>query len=205
MEKIAAAGTGGKHTDNIAKNITAILKPENKLPQPFSVQVPYNTKPEMTSINLPHEMFASVYCEYPDAFTRIFHPDTGASIAFWNSQEGHPQMDNRPIKERSDYKEKCTALGMHGDEVPVTEIGKSGCQLFLTFSFFSLLAGAVSTLDSMVWIWGVFEKFILPGEHGTIDIFMSILTWSFYWLWLGKWPTEDWRGNAKLILQITYD
>ena len=56
--------------------------------------------------------------------------------------------------------------------------------------------------DSNVWIWGVFEKFVIPtgAVPGTVDIFFRILRWSFQSLYEGRWPRADWREVPTLHL-----
>ena len=94
------------------------------------------------------------------------------------------------------WQRKAVPIGIHGDEVPAVGIGKVWREMFLTFQWYSLMAASTahSTTDLMMWIWGVWERFCIPGELGTIDSSMVILVRSLHALFLGKWPSHDWRG-----------
>ena len=76
----------------------------------------------------------------------------------------------------------------------------------LTFGFYSLMVAktGAATTDLMLWIWACIHTVILEGQDGTIDAFMSILSWSFLALYHGKWPTHDWRGVQTLGFSVSY-
>ena len=176
--------------------------PDISLPDPFQFEVPFK-KPlghKKTSAMLPHEVFSAIYHFYPDAWSTSVLPTEQVLSSFWDGNRGHPQMSNHPVKDRSDFRTKCIPIGMHGDEVPVTGIGKCWSKMLLTFSWFSMVAGAASTKDAMFWVWATFEQFSVEGEHGTLDTFMKVLEWSLYWMWRGLWPTHSWTGEKQLVI-----
>ena len=80
--------------------------------------------------------------------------------------------------------------------MPITGKGKCWCKSLLTFEWCSLL-GHGKTCDRMFWIWGTFDKMMeVEHEPYTLTYFWRILSWSFFWLQQGRWPTTDWQGNA---------
>ena len=94
---------------------------------------------------------------------------------------------------------------LHGDEVLVMGVGKIWCHSVLAFSWCSPLSVAAgrSASDAMVYVWGVFEKYIWPTTPegmGTIDSFFELLAWSFGILFTGKWPHTKWKGQKHLDL-----
>lgn len=175
---------------------------ESNLPMPYTVSMPYKDGDRSTSMLLPHELFAAMYADGDLWESTVFPP--GAQIeAFWSAFGTHPLMEGHPVKRRALYQKKCVPLAFHGDEVPVTGKGKIWCKQALSLSWFSILANAMGacTLSVMVYVWGVFEKFVAPdrpGAHGTMQVFWNIMRWSFGVIYSGVWPAYDWRGVAKL-------
>ena len=108
-------------------------------------------------------------------------------------------MEGNPIRDRVDLGSKCIPLGFHGDEVPITGKGKCWCKSMLTFEWCSLL-GQGLTCDRMFWVWGSFDK--LLEEEVTLHVFWKVISWSFFWLQQGKWPTTDWNGNSYPVNSI---
>ena len=79
-------------------------------------------------------------------------------------------------------------------------IGKIWCRSALVLSWNSLMAtaGGASLEDTNLYIFGLFEKFILPASEftqGTMAALWTLLRWSFDCIWQGKWPARDWLGN----------
>ena len=71
--------------------------------------IPYKSDDQWAAhIMLPHELFASLYHNYRDAWSRAILPEQPNE--FWESCGAHPQLQ--------------VPLGMHGDAVSVTGIGK---------------------------------------------------------------------------------
>eukprot|EP00972_Heterocapsa_arctica_P050846 7473023-Heterocapsa_arctica.AAC.1 len=72
----------------------------------------------MQSVLLPHEMFASLYHDYPDARKRYIVPDTARLGSFWATMQHHPQMAGLPLLQQDQYDKLAVPLGIHGDGVP---------------------------------------------------------------------------------------
>ena len=59
-------------------------------------------------------------------------------------------------------------------------------------------AGGAGYQDANLYIWGIFEKYVLPAAGpvlGTMEVFWKIMKWSFEALASGKYPLMDWRGQ----------
>ena len=200
LEDLASAGSDGKHSNNIHRDIMKKFGEKSSLPQPMSVSMPFanNLGEQTQAILLPHEMFASIYRSYRDTWETSLVPSVDRLESFWKAVERHPIMLNHPNLTRADYKQRCVPLGLHGDEVPVTGRGKCWCKSMLTFQWVSLV-GVGGTRDRMMWIWSVVEKYCVPGENGTLDVYWQVMRWSLHWLWMGVWPDRDWQGNVQYV------
>lgn len=88
-------------------------------------------------------------------------------------------------------------------------LGKSWVKKMVNFSWSSLLRCG-NTKDSSYWVWGMLEKIGVTAEgpeaahmhrsskNKTLNEFFRILRWSFYWLWMGLWPSSDVDGKKYL-------
>lgn len=202
LEELAKAGSHGRHVNNIHRDIMSTASKQCTLTA-FSTKLPFKGGAlATTEILLPHEQFADLYHNHPASFAKRMVPDANALPTFWEAIKGHPLMAALHIADTS----KAIPLGLHGDEVPITGLGKIWCRLALTFQFYSLVAAAtgLSTVQLMFWVWAVFEKMCMDGEEGTVETFLKILTWSFQALFHGKWPTCDWKGNKQLHMVSLY-
>ena len=203
LEHLANAGASGKHVNNVNRSVMKYAGAKSLLPVPFKPKLPYKMGfgEQTTAILLPHEMFAAIYHSYPDAWQTSICPGAMRLGEFWDSQASHPQMGDHPVKTRGDWKRHAVPLGLHGDEVPLVGVGKCWVRMQLTFSWFSL-AGArgIGTKQSLLYIWSALDKLSVEGPGGTVDQFMEILTWSFFWLWKGLWPDRDHTGKKSITL-----
>ena len=203
LKALAKAGSFGKQQQNVNREVQKLLEACTTLPAPLILKLPYKEPwgEAETGMLLPHEMFAHVYKHYKDAWSSMMMGGREeACSTFWTQVEHHPQMSGHSVKSRRDYKNKCVPLGIHGDEVPVTGVGKVWSKLLLTFSWFSLLSGHCSAMSSCIWISGIWCSMAVPGDNGTLHEFFKVLRWSLYWLWLGKWPTHDWNNKKNFGL-----
>lgn len=198
LDDLAKAGTYGKYANNVHRDIMASVRGRVEY-QPYDCYLPFEKFGEQPAkINLPHETFAYLYNNRPEAFKKQVLPDTSQLHEFWKTMEDHPGISALVGEDLS----KAVPLAMHGDEVPITGVGKIWCKSALTFQFFSVLAHAAATptKELMFWVWAVFEKFLSPGEDGTVASFMNIMKWSYEALFKGEWPDHDWHGHKQLDL-----
>ena len=200
---VAAIGAGGKHPSKCHGDLIKLVEPQIKLPQPTVAKLPFKApvKEHDQAMFLPHEVFASLYKDYGDAWVRSMVPSEGNIPEFWDSVAEHPSLQNHPLKLRGDFRSKCIPIGLHGDDVPCTGLGKCWVSKQTQFSWYSLLATGESTKDGMFWIYGCMEKLRSNdlASH-TMHKFLHILAWSFLWLSRGQWPDEDWNGKKLLVM-----
>ena len=100
--------------------------------KPFEVKLPFAKWGEQeTEILLPHEQFSNLYYNFPNSFSKRFLPDPEVLPNFWESVKGHPFIDGfeksqSEEREEALSPEKAIPLGLTGDEVPITGVGKLG-------------------------------------------------------------------------------
>ena len=191
-----------KHGKNLSGAVTNLLKKASPLPQPMQVNMPYKSGFFDTSLMLPHELFAYMF-SLPEVWARCVCSSLGELRNFWDIFGRHPCMVNHPAKANSNWKSTTVPLQLHGDEVPILGVGKIWCASALQFNWSSIIAvcHGGSIADTMMYVWGIFEKFVCAStaaSMGTMDVFFSILAWSFTILSEGVWPTHDWRGIRSL-------
>ena len=197
LEKLAHAGTSGTNVQNLHRDIMASVRERTSL-QPSQFYIPFKSVGEqMQLMTLPHEYFAHIYYHYPNTFRKTVLPPHCDLSDFWQGMDGHPCMDGLDL---AGHAHKSIPFGLHGDEVPITGVGKVWARSALTFQTFSLLAASVglAAKECMLWVWSVFEKLCIEGAGGTVATFMTILKWSWEAWREGKWPVKDWLGNKLL-------
>ena len=197
-----------KLSKNVQRCLDQDLRKIAALPKPMEADIPMQGGPTdcaSSAILLPHETVHGFF-NSAQGWLKCILPDTNQLPGFWNVFRHHPCMENHPVLSETDFDTTFIPLCLHGDEVPAQGVGKIWSQSALQFSFNSLLASAAGRLpeDCSLFVWGVFEKFVLPTTEaalGTMDVFFEILQWSFRCLYEGKWSRKDWRGIANLDFQ----
>ena len=99
----------------------------------------------------PHEMFASLYHDYPDEWSKRILPDRSLIPKFWTAIQNHPILNGHPVKRVAGWFHRCIPISVHGDGVPVTGVGKSWGKMADVFHWTSCLATG-STLDICFYI-----------------------------------------------------
>lgn len=194
LQNISKIGGSGHLDNNMHRDLQPFLS-KTKIPPALKAQFPFKTSGfQQQSIVLPHELFAALCHDYPNAWQTVLLPEQNLLQEFWAAQAEHPNMIGNPIQQRPNYTTKCLPLGLHGDEVPITGKGKVWSKSFLTFEWLSLLGRGWGPAR-MFFIWGGFDKLLDISDTGTLAYFWKILAWSFFWLLQGTWPTHDWQGN----------
>ena len=159
---------------------------------------PYNTLTQQ--MLLPHELFANIYRWYPATWAKAIMPSQDRLAEFWRVNSSHPCMRDSPLKLREGYQKFGIPISIHGDDVPITGVGKSWCQQMTTFSWCSMI-GFGSVKDLSYFIFGCFDKLRAVSEDqskDTLGVFFKILCWSLRWLYLGQWPDRDWNNKMYL-------
>ena len=163
------------------------------------MNIPFKDGNHPTGILLPHELFAALY-QHPGFWKVAMVPDDAKLPELWTAIQGHPALQQHPIKHKAGWRTHGVPMVLHGDEVPVVGIGKIWSRSSLCFSYCSLLANAMGgTMDDIqLYCWSVFEKFCVPSTPfllGTMDTFFKIMQWSFQAMYMGVWPDTDWTGS----------
>ena len=150
-----------------------------------------------SAILLPHELFSVIYDKHKDVFLQRLCGGSYSNIdKFWTSMGNHPAYPSHPLVSRDDHKTRCVPLSLHGDGVPVTGVGKSWSKSMEAYTWNSLL-GKGSTIMTNFLIFMFFTQLVI--KNADFDLrqqFFKRLHWSFYWLFIGKWPSRDENGKA---------
>ena len=191
-----------QHSKNFNPSIMKELAKDSDLRMPREFDIPMEDTgmgSASSSILLPHELFHHLFHNAKGWASSIL-PDQRLLRKFWNSFKEHPAMASHPVLARTNYQDYCIPLSLHGDETPITGVGKIWCRkaLLLTWSSLIAIAGGNSSEDCNLYIHGLFEKFIKPTTEttiGTMQAIWLILKWSFTAIWKGEWPTLDAWGR----------
>ena len=175
----------------------AKVEPMIQIAQPYSANLNFvNPHGEFAQeMLLPHEIFATLYENERDAFNRCILGPPGKIDSFWNRMKNvpHPSWPGHPLATRD--LSKAVPISVHGDECPISGIGKQWCKKMLNVSWSSMV-GKPGTKTSQHWSFGLIEKTGVPkGPQATLPMLWKIFAWSLQCLWLGMWPTHDFRGQ----------
>lgn len=195
LRKISAIGTCGSHSQNCHRDFLALVATKTKICKPLQEKVPFKDGLYLQSIMLPHELFHCMWKEYKEYFIHALAPGgSNRLVSFWKSFEKHPCMQSgamTAIRQHRSYPHRCLPVGMHGDAVPTTGVGKIWAKMQLCFSWFCLLRRKGSKASNFL-IWSGFETLM---SKSTLDHLFKILVWSFGCMASGKFPSKDWNGN----------
>ncbi|CAE7780475.1 unnamed protein product [Symbiodinium necroappetens] len=143
-------------------------------------------------------MFASLFRSYGPAFRKHILPRPEELKPFWTKVAGHPALQGHDVLSRGDRFTKAIPIGVHGDDCPVSGLGKCWVSKLSTLSWYSFMGMASRTLEKLLWIYSCPEKYRLNQSdeyEPTLDTFFRILAWSLTWLYRGQWPDTDFNGD----------
>jgi len=195
LTKLASVGSHGVHKNNCHRDILQYASSFVKLQNPFYETIPFKDKfgDQLQAIMLPHETFAYMHDNCPDAFKALICPGPDILEDFWTSVDGHPQLVEHPVRDRDGYKRQAIPIQFHGDGVPTTGRGKIWVRMLTMFSWASMV-GSGKTTDAQLYIYGLQDR--LTAKGATLKTFFQILAWSFKFLFLGTWPTHPWNSDT---------
>jgi len=207
QETVAGIGVDGQYSNKCYADLMKKVETNITLPQPHREHLKFAGRlgEQVQEMLLPYEMFAAFYQCKP-TWSSVIVPDPDLLSKFWNSQKkGHPQWKGHPLESFSaEQLQKMVPISLHGDEVPVTGIGKQWSRKMVNFSWHSLVSSTASVRDSQFFIWALFDKAGLTGEeigndgYNTLWNFFKVLSWSFEFLFKGIFPTHDVNGKKQL-------
>lgn len=141
---------------------------------------------------LPHELFATIYARFPQVFTKdILGGSADNPAKFWEAAKDHPSMIGHPMLRKRDPFSKAVPIALHGDGVAVSGCGRSWSRSVDVYSWASLLSYG-ETLTTNFMIYMMYANLI---TEASMKEFWALLTWSFYWLFVGRWPSRDHNGK----------
>ena len=201
ISTMAAAGCNGKYPNKCYGDIMKNCVPaEVRVPSPFLFQLPMKDPVGeiMQACLVPHELVASIWSSYKATWHHSILGSEGRLQEFWNEMEQgrHPAVTPELLGSKPRFRSTCIPLGLHGDGVPLTGIGKGWQQTITNFSWFSLLAEG-KTDETLFFIFALFDKLRVFGSdtNATAHRFFQLLHWSFRALFRGQWPAHDFEGN----------
>ena len=202
--KVAKIGASGQYSNKCYGDLMKIVEANIKLPEPHRVYLRFAPPlgDQVQEMLLPHETFAALF-QCKATWNKVILPNIDLPSEFWSAQENkHPQWQGHPIAKMNPKQlQYLIPLSLHGDEVPVTGVGKQWSRKMVNFSWHSLLSNTASVRDSQFFIWALFDKAGVHEEddgYNTMWKFFEILSWSFEFLFKGIYPTHDVNGKALL-------
>ena len=198
LANLSSLGSEGKHSNNVHRDLLALVKDTSSLPEALFVKMPLKNMSVLQAVMLPHLVFHCLFTKYKDYWNSCFLPDGHASLQrFWSSFSSHPCMEGFQGS-RPQWQRWTLPIGMHGDAVPTLGCGKVWAKLIQGYSWTCLLAKG-TTKQRSFFLWGVFEQILKHGPGGTLEVFFQILSWSFTALYRGTFPESDWQGNKYAV------
>lgn len=202
VSMVATIGCSGQYQNKRYSDLMSRIEPNLTLPKPHKCKMKFAGKlgEQTQEMLLPHEMFAAFYSN-TKFWQTVILPDEDHPLTFWHAQrEGkHPQWNGHPLQEMDDAGlSKVIPVSLHGDEVPVTGLGKQWTKKMVNWSWHSMLSRVASVKHSQFYIWSMFDKAGLDeggGGYSTMDHFFRVLCCSFRAMFEGIWPTCDVEGR----------
>ena len=210
LKTLAELGSKGKYEGNIKRDLMAAIG-YPQMPEAIEFAVPMRiTKPKDGGsavvqekpfpVLAPHEVFAYLFENDKKRFYKLFMNADGENDnlkGFWDEvvKRKDPRVIDHDMQTRhASWRSKAVPIMVHGDGVPCVRVGKAGTKSFDTYSWQAVLARG-STLMVKILLFGLFEdsKVKLEGSDGTMFRIWDMLMWSFWFAYLGIWPTVDWR------------
>ena len=206
LERVSTIGSSGLYPNKCYGELMQRIPYEIKVPKPLSAPLPFKRPLNelQQAFLLPHELFASIWEWYPKTWAKAIVSSKSSLREFWATNRHHPAMESHDLKDKPNYCEWAIPVSLHGDDVPITGVGKAWVSQMTTFSLCSLM-GSGETKDIMFFVYGCFEKLRVVDEDqakDTLGCFFKLLTWSLEWLYRGQWPDRDHLGKVQLGLLI---
>ena len=212
LKSIGMIGDQGRYANKCYGDLIKAIPFKLQIPEPQHCKLLFKQPLHWLSqaMMLPHELFACIYTNFKTTWNKRILPSRERLQRFWNTNKEHPAFSGSKIKHIELYDQLVVPLLLHGDDVPITGVGKGWCQSMTTFSWSSMI-GTGTTKELMYLIFGVFEKLRAVDPNQELDTygqFFTMLSWSFHWLLEGLWPDRDHTGKKCLafsLLDVPYN
>jgi hypothetical protein len=140
LKLMSELGMSGAHPANMHRDLlrSGIIS-DNMLGKAVQIPMPIRLAKNvwnmrMQAIIFPHLLFANMYAHYKEQFLLRVMPSEDAVESFWDAMTDHPLMDI--VRQRvGGFRRNLVPIAMHGDDVPVTGVGKSWQKLITVFSW----------------------------------------------------------------------
>ena len=193
LKNMAKIGTEGHHQNKCYADLMKQCL-DISIPRPFVATLPF-VKPlhdQFQSMLLPHELFSSIYHSYKGAWRQSLYGSADSIRKFWQAQASHPQMAGHPVSFKPNRLTLAIPLSLHGDDVPVTGVGKAWTGKLTQWCWASLL-GRGATSEVLFWIYGLFERLrviLTAGSESTLHTFFEFSDGLFIGFSRGSFRTE---------------
>jgi hypothetical protein len=128
LDLLAGMGASGRYPGNMERDLLRSLEKPDMTASRFLVPTKLNkttVADRVQGVLLPHVQFANIYHHYPEQWTDYICPAVEVVEDFWEAMADHPLMKSTPLRHREGgYKSNGIAIRIHGDDVPVTGVGK---------------------------------------------------------------------------------
>ena len=185
MQGAAAAGSHGRHPQNLQRSLISLFGMPDGAPEFEWYNIPTKSGSHAHPFLLPHAWLASLYQSRPRMWESAITGADGAAAAFWRSMEKTPIVRSHPFL-TPDERSRTVPLGIHGDGGAFSKQDSVYC-----FTFNSLL-GEGSTAAKRFLITIIKKSEMVPA---TLQTLMDIFSWSFNVALSGLTPDTDWAGR----------
>ena len=201
VEPLASLGTWGMYPNNTHRDLLyklqAPIAPPALADIKMWLKLPFMQSAEVKQkFLMPHALFAQIYEYDQNLFEQVFMGgDKMKVVKFWDEISTTRRYTDCNIKTRPDHTTRCIPLGLHGDGVTVTGVGRSWGKQADVYSWTSLLTqGAAKATNFLIWACYTQNISLIDGKE-TMDEFWDTLVWSLKALERGQWPSHDKNGT----------
>ena len=211
LRRLSSLGRSGTVPGNVHRDLVLYLG-EPSTPKTFKTSIHVQLqkgkkgKSNVVSVNmsflLPHEYFNYLYTKRRSAFDSIIlGGDPNTLPSFWQGvqERNDPrfaELQKTSVVRKPDWMKKAVPLSIHGDAVPVIQVGKPGTKSLEVVSHQSVVAVDGSSLLLKQPVCAVFEQSkVKSSDVNTDNEIGQVLLWSYKALQDGHWPAEDHRGR----------
>lgn len=196
---LSKLGSSGAHPNNVNKELIAKVRDMQALEALYSFKARYKIPGMGARIAdvehvalLPHQLFATMYESYHKTFVeQLLGGDLANTTKFWTAMRNHPSMVDHPMFSRKDPFKYAIPISVHGDGVAISGVGKSWSRSVDAYSWAGMLAKGETAISNYL-IYVLYSQLIMKES---LERFWKILAWSFYWLFVGRWPRKDPDGK----------
>jgi hypothetical protein len=186
LKQLSAAGTYGKHPQNLFRDLLRLFGRPRGAPPIDWVEIPMkngNSVPH--PVIWPHKFFAALARERRDIWSDRIAGSEGALKAFWESMRESEFVRTHPYLPEVGWP-KCVPIGMHGDGGAFNKNDN-----LYTIAWNSLVAKGATVQTR--FLFTVVKKSDMVDS--TLDVLMEMFGWSCNVLLSGQTPHQDYLNR----------